>query len=119
VLVGREAAGAQRATRLPADWHPPSDLIAYAEERGLDAGSVAENFRDYWTARAGEGGRKADWPATWRMWVRREAEKMHGTMGGARRRAAGAINRPNVFGGGLRDPGGRGPIIDGEAEGWS
>ncbi len=34
--------------------------------------SVWENFRDYWAGVAGKDGRKADWLATWRGWVRRE-----------------------------------------------
>lgn len=116
-MVGVGAA--LRATRLPADWQPTADLVAYAAERGLDVRAVTENFRDYWMARAGEKGRKADWPATWRMWVRRDAERVHGTMGGVQRRAAGAVNRPSIFAPIVPEHGGRGPIIDGEAEGWS
>src|SRR5690606_5110201 len=30
-------------------------------------------FRDYWHGVAGAAARKADWPATWRNWIRRAA----------------------------------------------
>jgi hypothetical protein len=35
---------------------------------------TVENFRDYWTAKAGQAATKIDWPATWRTWVRRELD---------------------------------------------
>jgi uncharacterized protein YdaU (DUF1376 family) len=62
-------------TRLSRDWQPNPDDIAYAEQRGLDAGAVAEAFRDWWHQQPGAKGVKLDWHATWRTWCRREAEK--------------------------------------------
>ena len=35
----------------------------------------AEIFRDYWVAQPGVKGRKANWSATWRNWVRRASEQ--------------------------------------------
>jgi len=70
----REANG----TRLPADWSPDDGLVAFAAAQGFHPdriAAVAEQFRDYWHAVAGAKGRKSDWPATWRNWVRREAER--------------------------------------------
>jgi hypothetical protein len=32
-------------------------------------------FVDYWRAQPGAKGRKTDWPATWRNWIRRAAEQ--------------------------------------------
>jgi hypothetical protein len=32
-------------------------------------------FVDYWRGRPGAGGRKLDWIATWRNWMRREHER--------------------------------------------
>jgi len=63
-----------RASRLPSDWKPSDKDIAYCREQRpeLDPERVAENFRDYWHAKAGVDARKADWPATWRTWVRNE-----------------------------------------------
>ena len=51
---------------LPEDWE------AYCREKrpDLDPAGTFESFRDYWVAKPGKDGRKADWPATWRRWVR-------------------------------------------------
>ncbi len=65
-------------TRLPADWSPDDGLVAFAAAQGFHPdriAAIAEQFRDYWHAVAGAKGRKTDWPATWRNWVRREAER--------------------------------------------
>ena len=64
----------QRGSWLPADWHPDTEQLAFAEDCGLDAAETAERFRDYWIAAAGPNGRKRDWGATWRNWCRREAK---------------------------------------------
>ena len=69
-----------RGTRLPEDWFPPQDVIdrmrvecphLYRE----DFESEHRKFIDYWTAQPGQRGRKSDWPATWRNWIRRAAEQ--------------------------------------------
>lgn len=68
----------RRATRLPADWMPSEADYAAAEAEGFtrsQADRIANKFRDYWLARSGAGAAKLDWPATWRNWVRREAER--------------------------------------------
>lgn len=64
----------QRATRLPADWSPNDEEVEFCRtERGdLDPQAVACRFRDYWIAQPGAKGRKVDWLATWRNWVRNE-----------------------------------------------
>jgi hypothetical protein len=67
----REAKG----TRLPEDWEPSGDDRSFAWSVGCDPQAVAARFRDYWRAQPGAKGRKADWPATWRNWCRREAER--------------------------------------------
>lgn len=64
----------KRATRLPEDWEP--DRV-FATREGLPPAEInleADKFRDYWRALPGQKGVKADWPATWRNWVRRAAE---------------------------------------------
>ena len=55
-------------TELPEGWK------GYCHEKrpDLNPDSVFENFKDFWSAKAGKDGRKADWPATWRTWVRNE-----------------------------------------------
>jgi hypothetical protein len=46
-----------------------------ARRLGLDAGQVRDNFRDWWHAATGARATKRDWPATWRVWCRREIER--------------------------------------------
>ena len=62
----------ERGSRLPEDWKPTPDLEAYARQRGFDPVKILEAFRDHWAAAPGQKGRKANWGATWRTWVRKE-----------------------------------------------
>jgi hypothetical protein len=66
-----------QGTRLQDDWKLPDDWRAWAVAERPDwpaghADRVAAAFRDYWVAIPGKDGRKADWQATWRNWVRKE-----------------------------------------------
>jgi hypothetical protein len=93
---GKNGARAPRtatATRIPDNWTPSPDLIAYAEERlpGVDVDTLTEAFRDYWMAAADAKARKADWSATWRTWVRRDADRGQYP----RRAAAPSPDRPD------------------------
>ncbi len=62
-------------TRLPADWKPNQADIDYCKTQRPDLrpSLVATNFYDYWIAIPGAKGRKLDWSATWRGWVRKES----------------------------------------------
>lgn len=51
---------------LPKDWRE----WALSERPDLDPDSVFARFADYWRAQPGAKGRKSDWLATWRNWVR-------------------------------------------------
>jgi len=67
-----------RATRLPPDWKPSADLKLWAA-RELNTSPTAvdrvtDGFRDYWTSLPGQKGTKLDWNATFRNWVRRQAD---------------------------------------------
>lgn len=66
---------ARRGSRLAADWMPGPDERAFAESLGLDPDKIAASFRDYWHAATGSNATKANWPATWRNWCRRDAER--------------------------------------------
>jgi len=59
-------------SRLPEDWTPPEDWLAWAraEKPGINALQEADKFRDFWHSKAGKDGRKANWQATWRNWIR-------------------------------------------------
>ena len=38
----------------------------------VEPGAHGRELADYWRGKAGKDGRKADWLATWRNWVRNE-----------------------------------------------
>jgi uncharacterized protein YdaU (DUF1376 family) len=64
-------------TRLEPGWIIPDDWRTWAIDYRPDL--TPENidrealvFRDYWHSKAGADARKADWPATWRNWIRRK-----------------------------------------------
>lgn len=62
-----------KGTRLPDDWTPQFAEIAFAKQHGMTLEEItleADKFRDFWCAKPGAGGRKSDWPATWRNWCR-------------------------------------------------
>lgn len=63
-----------RGTSLPKDWTLPGDWKTWAakERPDLNPDAVADEFRDYWVAKPGKDGRKTDWQATWRNWVRNQ-----------------------------------------------
>lgn len=61
-------------TRLPEDWYLSKHLGEWSISEGATIELVrieADKFRDYWIGVAGAKGRKADWDATWRNWIRR------------------------------------------------
>ena len=62
----------KRGSRLPQDWFLTKSMGEWAsqERPDLDVRQVAEQFKDYWVAQAGQKGVKLDWDATWRNWVR-------------------------------------------------
>ena len=68
------SAKSPRGTALPETWTLPDDWKTWAEgaRPDVDVLTVADSFRDYWVAKPGKDGRKADWLATWRNWVRNQ-----------------------------------------------
>jgi hypothetical protein len=58
--------------RLPADWAPDDALLAWARAERPDIDPLRElaRFRDHWNAKTGKDATKADWPATFRNWIR-------------------------------------------------
>ena len=66
-----------RGSRLPEDWWPDDQQWQTGMEHLGNEQRVkaeAEKFRDYWIAKPGKDGRKANWTATWRNWLRRSKE---------------------------------------------
>lgn len=93
------ASKASKGSRLPDDWQLPKPWgdWALSERSGWttdDVRRIAEKFADHWRAQPGAKGRKADWQATWRNWVRNES---HGPPARASPwRAAAAEDRERV-----------------------
>lgn len=86
-----------RGSRLPEDWKPNEKQIAYAQQKGMTDEQIArtaEDFADYWIAKPGKDGRKADWNRTWQKWVRTEVERRGpAKLGAGRGRDEGQIIR--------------------------
>lgn len=68
-----------RGIRLSPDWWVSEDEGEWAvKEFNLTTDQVimqADKFKDYWLAKAGAGGIKRDWQATWRNWIRNDIER--------------------------------------------
>ncbi len=64
----------KQGARLPDDWSLPDEWADWAkvERPDLNPAEVAARFADHWHAKPGKDGRKLDWLATWRNWVRGE-----------------------------------------------
>jgi uncharacterized protein YdaU (DUF1376 family) len=71
--------GSSRGTALPSGWQPTASLFAYGRNEGLtdtEIRSAAENMRLWAKANSNRAvGRKADWPATFQGWLRRDADR--------------------------------------------
>ena len=73
--VEHQTPKAKKGTRLPSDWKPSEDEVAYATGRGWLRGEVedmAEDFRLHFVSSARPTAVKLDWHAAWQVWVRRE-----------------------------------------------
>lgn len=67
-----EAKEESRAMRLPQDWKATDRMLAFCESErpDLNPQEIEATFRDYWISIPGQKGRRTDWEATWRNWVR-------------------------------------------------
>ncbi|MFI5783526.1 hypothetical protein [Nocardia sp. NPDC051570] len=67
---------AARGHRLPEGWQPGEDVIRAmrVECPHVDLRAEHAKFVDHWKSQPGAKGRKADWDATWRNWIRRATE---------------------------------------------
>lgn len=72
----KEKNSAAKGGRLSPDWIPSPELEAWtqSEAPGLHVPREVEKFRDYWLAQPGQKGVKLNWDATWRNWIRRNAD---------------------------------------------
>lgn len=74
--VERGRSPAKRGARIPPDFCPRSEDVAWAKKNhpSIDLDYETGKFRDYWTAKPGKDGVKLDWTATWRNWIRKADE---------------------------------------------
>ena len=67
----------RRGTRIPDDFHVTAEMVTWARQNcpHVNGARETEKFINYWTAKAGQGAVKKDWPATWRNWMLTAAER--------------------------------------------
>ncbi|NNH67808.1 hypothetical protein [Rhizobium laguerreae] len=64
----------KRARRLSDDWVLPASWGRWAVGEGYSEAIIrlqADQFADFWKAKAGKDAAKLDWEATWRNWMRK------------------------------------------------
>jgi hypothetical protein len=67
-------------SRLSQDWVLSKSLGDWSLDEGASddlTRAEADRFKDYWIGVAGAKGRKADWDATWRNWIRKAIADNH------------------------------------------
>jgi hypothetical protein len=64
-------------TRLPDDFSVTPAMVAWAREHAphVDGKRETERFCDHWRSKPGKDGRKLDWIATWRNWMRNAEDR--------------------------------------------
>jgi uncharacterized protein YdaU (DUF1376 family) len=90
-----KASSKKRGTRLPDDWFLPKSWGEWAAGEGWSIDVIrteADNFKDYWMARAGPTASKLDWEATWRVWIRK-SPKTSKPQGGQNAQFGAAIHQ--------------------------
>lgn len=86
----------REATKLPQDWEPTAEMLAYASRNGVTGPALdylTKNFRRYWS---GDGKPMKDWQATWENAVDRDV-KQRAERGGSNG-ANGSGNGHETFG---------------------
>lgn len=65
----------QRGSRLPQDFVLSKEWADFCTQQrpDLNLQNTFDSFKDFWVAKAGSGGVKLDWLATWRNWVRNQS----------------------------------------------
>jgi len=60
----------KRATRIPEDFQPTAEMVAWARENAphVDGRRETEKFINYWMTKSGKDATKHDWPRVWRNW---------------------------------------------------
>jgi hypothetical protein len=88
---GADDADRKRGTRLPESFYPDAEMVAWFRENcpHVDGRTEHAKFHDHWVSQVGWRGRKLDWVATWRNWMRRAESE-------AKPRTRGSPSVPNL-----------------------
>jgi len=80
-------------TRMPDPFPVSAEMVDWARREcpHVDVKRETERFADYWRGKAGKDGRKLDWAATWRNWMRTAEDRQ-----GPRDRASPNGSRPST-----------------------
>lgn len=72
----KKEGAAKRGTRLPEPFMLTAEMRQWAvgEAPSVDVDASTKRFVDYWRAEPGAKGKKIDWVATWRNWIRKQQE---------------------------------------------
>jgi len=72
----KKRGAAKRGTRIPEPFMLTTEMRQWAVEEvpNVDADASTRRFVDYWRAESGAKATKIDWIATWRNWLRRDAD---------------------------------------------
>ena len=94
-------------TRLPDDFTPSPEMVEWFRKNcpHVDGKTEHAQFCDYWRAKPGKDGRKLDWLATWRNWMRTAEERYKPRPRGSAVRARVHHRRPRAAGTRVRPPG--------------
>jgi hypothetical protein len=81
----RATTAPDRGTRIPDDFTLTDEMRNWGREKypNVNGEEQTAAFIDYWKSVPGTKGRKVDWNATWRTWIRRAAEHTPRTNGHA------------------------------------
>lgn len=109
--IGSQKRSAPKAsTSLPDNWTPSKKDIDFAVSKGFTESEIADQadrFRDYWIAKRGtKDGRRSDWSATWRNWIRNAIDRRQSKAGGhlaGRPQAQGRRTGDGLVGAVIRD----------------
>ena len=73
---GEDASTPKKSSRLPDDWEPSDELIAFMrkERPDLNPSHTIMKFCNYWQAKSGKDATKLDWDKTFQNWVLAEKE---------------------------------------------
>ena len=73
---GEKPSAKKTASRLPSDWEPSEELIAFArkERPDLNLRTTVMSFMNYWHSKAGQDATKLDWDKTFMNWVLKEKQ---------------------------------------------